>query len=168
MSADEPKCLPVDRCNAGPTQNSHSEGAALALPRSDPNGVNVRRRTALGAQILFVNRPEVLGDGHAVLITRTFSRTVMKRRLRSTSSSSMPKIPCRPATALQSPCADPRETATSESLYPDRNRGCRSASESLWAPGLSEACAEYSDGIHHVVTGAPASHARSSRDAALR
>jgi hypothetical protein len=33
--------------------------------------MNVRRRAALGAQVLFVNRPEVVGDGHAVLIART-------------------------------------------------------------------------------------------------
>ena len=43
----------------------------MTLPRSDPNGMNVRRRAALGAQVLFVNRPEVVGDGHAVLIART-------------------------------------------------------------------------------------------------
>jgi len=42
----------------------------LTLPRSDPNGVNVRRRTAFGAQVLFVDRPEVIGDRHAVLIAR--------------------------------------------------------------------------------------------------
>src|SRR5438132_12940429 len=42
----------------------------LTLPRSDPNGVNVRRRTAFGAQVLFVDRPEVVGDRHAVLIAR--------------------------------------------------------------------------------------------------
>src|SRR5208282_1959210 len=33
--------------------------------------MNVRRRAALVAQVLFVNRPEIVGDGHAVLITRT-------------------------------------------------------------------------------------------------
>src|SRR5712692_9605714 len=44
---------------------------ALTFPRSDPNGMNVRRRTALVAQVLFVNRPEVVGDGHAVLIAST-------------------------------------------------------------------------------------------------
>src|ERR1035438_3377762 len=48
----------------------------------------------------------------------------------------MPKIPCRPATGLQSRCADPRERAISESLYRDRSRRCRSASESRRAPGL--------------------------------
>src|ERR1700684_2768727 len=48
-----------------------AKGLALTLPRSDPNGVHVRRRAALGAQVLFVNRPEVVGDGHAVLIART-------------------------------------------------------------------------------------------------
>src|SRR5713226_6954234 len=32
--------------------------------------MNVRRRAALGAQVLFVNRPEVVGDGHAVLLAR--------------------------------------------------------------------------------------------------
>src|SRR5437667_10394904 len=48
-----------------------AEGLALTLPRSDPNGVNIRRRAALGAQVLLVNRPEVVGDGHAVLIART-------------------------------------------------------------------------------------------------
>src|SRR5579872_3045801 len=48
-----------------------AEGLALTLPRSDPNGVNIRRRAALGPQVLFVNRPEVVGDGHAVLIART-------------------------------------------------------------------------------------------------
>ena len=48
-----------------------AKGLALTLPRSDPNGMNVRRRAALGAQVLFVNRPEVVGDGHTVLIART-------------------------------------------------------------------------------------------------
>src|SRR6266851_8853583 len=48
-----------------------AKGLAPTFPRSDPNGMNVRRRTALVAQVLFVNRPEVVGDGHAVLITRT-------------------------------------------------------------------------------------------------
>src|SRR5580658_6751005 len=48
-----------------------AKGFALTLPRSDPNSVNVRRRATLGAQVLFVNRPEVVGDGHAVLIART-------------------------------------------------------------------------------------------------
>src|ERR1017187_1336336 len=48
-----------------------AKGLALTLPRSDPNGMNVRRRAAFGAQVLFVNRPEVVGDGHAVLIART-------------------------------------------------------------------------------------------------
>src|SRR6266852_653339 len=48
-----------------------AKGLALTLPRSDPNGVNIRRRAALGAQVLFVNRPEVVGDGHAVLVPRT-------------------------------------------------------------------------------------------------
>src|SRR5271154_2400011 len=48
-----------------------AKGLALTLPRSDPNGMNVRRRAALGAQVLFVNRPEVVGDGHAVLIARS-------------------------------------------------------------------------------------------------
>src|SRR6202044_4002029 len=43
---------------------------ALTLPRSDPNGVNIRCRTALAAQVLFVDRPEVVGDGHAVLVPR--------------------------------------------------------------------------------------------------
>src|SRR5271169_1309969 len=33
--------------------------------------MNVRRRAALVAQVVFVNRPEVIGDGHAVLIART-------------------------------------------------------------------------------------------------
>src|SRR5208282_5956882 len=48
-----------------------AKGFALTLPRSDPNSVNVRCRAPLGAQVLFVNRPEVVGDGHAVLIART-------------------------------------------------------------------------------------------------
>src|SRR5450755_2148531 len=43
---------------------------ALTFPRSDPNGMNVRRRAVLGAQVLFVNRPEVVGEGHAVPIAR--------------------------------------------------------------------------------------------------
>src|SRR5713226_3143185 len=47
-----------------------AKGLASTFPRSDPNGMNVRRRTALGAQVLFVNRPEVVGDGHAVLLSR--------------------------------------------------------------------------------------------------
>src|SRR6266567_643314 len=47
-----------------------AKGSALTLPRSDPNSANVRCRAALGAQVLFVNRPEVVGDGHAVLIAR--------------------------------------------------------------------------------------------------
>jgi hypothetical protein len=48
---DEPRYLPFDRCSAAPIQNW--------------------RRAALGAQVLSVNRPEVVGDGHAVLIART-------------------------------------------------------------------------------------------------
>src|SRR5258708_17794943 len=48
-----------------------AEGFALTFSRSDPNGMNARRRAALVAQVLFVNRPEIIGDGHAVLITRT-------------------------------------------------------------------------------------------------
>src|ERR1039458_2050500 len=48
-----------------------AKGFAVTLPRSDPNSVNVRCRAPLGAQVLFVNRPEVVGDGHAVLIART-------------------------------------------------------------------------------------------------
>src|SRR5437660_768481 len=48
-----------------------AKGLALTLPRSDPNGVNVRFRAALGAQVLFVNRPEVVGHGYAVLVART-------------------------------------------------------------------------------------------------
>jgi hypothetical protein len=48
-----------------------AKGLALTFPRGDPNGMNVRRRAALGAQVLFVNRPEVVGDGHAMLIART-------------------------------------------------------------------------------------------------
>src|SRR5229473_6571237 len=48
-----------------------AKGLAPTFPRSDPNGMNVRRRAALVAQVLFVNRPEIVGDGHAVLITRT-------------------------------------------------------------------------------------------------
>src|SRR5258708_4414541 len=47
-----------------------AKGSALTLPRSDPNSANARCRAALGAQVLFVNRPEVVGDGHAVLIAR--------------------------------------------------------------------------------------------------
>src|SRR5450755_1060411 len=47
-----------------------AKGLASTLPRSDPNGMNVRRRAALGAQVLFVNRPEVVGDRHAVLVAR--------------------------------------------------------------------------------------------------
>src|SRR6266496_5683251 len=45
-----------------------AKGLALAFPRSDPNGVNVRRRAAFGAQVLFVNRPEIVGDWHTVLV----------------------------------------------------------------------------------------------------
>src|SRR5205814_10222156 len=48
-----------------------AERLALTFSRSDPNGMNARRRAALVAQVLFVNRPEIIGDGHAVLITRT-------------------------------------------------------------------------------------------------
>jgi len=33
--------------------------------------MNVRRRAAFVAQVLFVNRPEIVGDGHTVVITRT-------------------------------------------------------------------------------------------------
>ena len=33
-----------------------AKGLALTFPRSDPNGVNDRRRAALGAQVLFGNR----------------------------------------------------------------------------------------------------------------
>ena len=45
-----------------------AEGLASTFPRSDPNGGNVRWRLSLGAQILFVNGPEVVGDAQAVLI----------------------------------------------------------------------------------------------------
>src|SRR5258708_18264613 len=48
-----------------------AEGFALTFSRSDPNGMNARRRAALVAQGLFVNRPEIIGYGHAQLITRT-------------------------------------------------------------------------------------------------
>src|ERR1700741_3334337 len=48
-----------------------AKGLALTFPRSDPNGTHVRRRAALVAQVLFENQPEIVGDGHAVLITRT-------------------------------------------------------------------------------------------------
>src|SRR5437899_10409559 len=48
-----------------------AKGLALTLPRSDPNGVNVLCSTALCAQILFVNRPEFVGNRHAVLGPRT-------------------------------------------------------------------------------------------------
>src|ERR1700678_1726303 len=44
---------------------------AFPLARSDPNGMNIRRRAAFGAQILIVNGPKVVGDGHAMLIART-------------------------------------------------------------------------------------------------
>src|SRR5229473_7594321 len=47
-----------------------AKGLALTFPRSDPDGMNIRRRAALGAQVLVVNRPEVVGDGHAVPIAR--------------------------------------------------------------------------------------------------
>src|SRR5271156_77988 len=48
-----------------------AKGFALTFPRSDPNGMNVRRRAALGSQVLFVNRPEIVGNRYAVLIART-------------------------------------------------------------------------------------------------
>src|SRR5216684_2576136 len=48
-----------------------AKGLALTLPRSDPNGLNVWRRAALGVQVLIVNGPKVVGDGHAVLVART-------------------------------------------------------------------------------------------------
>src|ERR1700689_157623 len=48
-----------------------AKGFASTLPRSDPNRGNVRCRATLSAQVLFVNRPEVVGDGHAVVIART-------------------------------------------------------------------------------------------------
>src|SRR5437899_4847813 len=63
-------CLSTDVAQ-GRFKTRITRGLALPLPRSDPNGMNVRRRAALGAQVLFVNRPEVVGDGHAVLIART-------------------------------------------------------------------------------------------------
>jgi hypothetical protein len=47
-----------------------SKGLALTFSRSDPNGMNVRRCAALTAQVLFVNRPKVVGDGHPVLLAR--------------------------------------------------------------------------------------------------
>src|SRR6266576_2564859 len=63
-------CLSADVAQ-GRLKTRIAEGLDLTFSRSDPNGMNVRRRTALGAQVLFVNRPEVVGDGHAVLITCT-------------------------------------------------------------------------------------------------
>src|SRR5229473_7168511 len=63
-------CSPADVAQ-GRLKTRIAKGLALTLPRSDPNGVNVRRRAALGAQVLFVNRPEIVGDRHAVLIART-------------------------------------------------------------------------------------------------
>src|SRR5438309_94049 len=62
--------LPTDVAQ-GRFKTRIAKGLASTFPRSDPNGMNVRCRMALGAQILFVNRPEVVGDGDAVLITRT-------------------------------------------------------------------------------------------------
>src|SRR5437868_10969556 len=47
-----------------------AKGIALPFPRGDPNGMNVRRRAAFGAPVLFVNRPEIVGDGHTVLVPR--------------------------------------------------------------------------------------------------
>src|ERR1700677_3316175 len=52
----------------GRLKTAIAKGLALTLPRSDPHGMNVRCSAALNAQVLFVNRPEVVGDGHAVLI----------------------------------------------------------------------------------------------------
>jgi len=48
-----------------------AEGLALTFSRGDPNGMKVRRRAAFGAQVLFVNRPEIVSDWHTVLIARS-------------------------------------------------------------------------------------------------
>src|SRR5882724_5085162 len=48
-----------------------AKGFSSTFPRSDPNGMNVRRRASLVAQVLFVDRPEVIGDWHAMLVPRT-------------------------------------------------------------------------------------------------
>src|SRR3954471_11414509 len=63
-------CLSTDVAQ-GRLKTRIAKGLASTFPRSDPNGMNVQRRAALVAQVLVVNRPEIVGDGHAVLITRT-------------------------------------------------------------------------------------------------
>src|SRR5208282_971617 len=63
-------CLSTDVAQ-GRLETRIAKRFASTFPRSDPNGMNVRRRAAFVAQVLFVNRPEIVGDGHTVLITRT-------------------------------------------------------------------------------------------------
>src|SRR5215467_981118 len=95
-------CLSTDVAQ-GRLETRIAKGFASTFPRSDPNGMNVRRHAAFGAQVLFVNRPEIVGDGHAVLITRTLQPHGDESPFAVDVLSSMPKIPCRPATRLQSP-----------------------------------------------------------------
>src|SRR5208282_25294 len=63
-------CLSTDVAQ-GRLETRIAKRFASTFPRSDPNGMNVRRRAAFVAQVLFVNRPEIVGDGHTVLIART-------------------------------------------------------------------------------------------------
>src|SRR5271169_6940411 len=62
-------CLSTDVAQ-GRLETRIAKRFALTFPRSDPNGMNVRRRAAFGAQVFFVNRPEIIGDGHTVLVPR--------------------------------------------------------------------------------------------------
>jgi len=64
-------------------------------------------RTTFASQVLVIQRPEIVGDRHAMFVTRTLQSHRDETPLLSTSSSSMPKTPCLPATALQSPMRCP-------------------------------------------------------------
>ena len=63
-------CLSTDVAQ-GRFETRIAKRFALTFPRSDPNGMNVRRCAAFGAQVLFINRPEIIGDGHTVPIAST-------------------------------------------------------------------------------------------------
>src|ERR1700675_4739408 len=62
-------CLSTDVAQ-GRLKGRIAKGLASTFPRRNPDGMDVRGRAALAAQVLFVNRPEIVGDGHTVLIAR--------------------------------------------------------------------------------------------------
>ena len=55
-------CLSTDVAQ-GRLKGRIAKGLASTFPRRNPDGMDVRRRAALAAQVLFVNRPEIVGDG---------------------------------------------------------------------------------------------------------